>query len=143
MKYERVGELESKAAVFESEIGRKKLSRRERIERWASLLEQHSGALSPFFRTEYLSPEARKSLRANNSPLALAFNDPVLRADGLSGDTLGEGIAYFALPEQTAHRLLCDCHYGGTMTGRRVASRLRSVAGPGILTRMWEWAAGR
>lgn len=143
MKYERIGELESKAAVFSSETNARKLSRRERIERWATLLEQHQGRLVPFHRTEYLSPEARKALRADNSPLALAFNDPVLRDDGLSSDTLGEGISYFVLSEQKAHRLLCDCHYAGTMTGKQVASRLRSAAGPGLIERVWEWATGR
>jgi hypothetical protein len=132
VKYERIGELGSKAAIFSPQTEVKRLSRRERIER-----------LAPFIRTEYLSPEARKSLRADNSPLALAFGDPVLREDGLSDDTLGEGIAYFGLSEQKAHRLLCDCHYSGTMTGKMVASRLRSMAEPGLFERLRQWATGR
>lgn len=142
MKYERVDELGSKAAVFSSNKA-KKLSRRERIERWATLLEQHQGRLVPFVGTEYLTYEARKALRADNSPLALAFGDPILRDDGLSSDALGEGTAYFGLSERTAHRLLCDCHYSGTMTGKQVASRLRSAAEPGIAERLWVWATGR
>ena len=143
MKYEHVDELGSKAAIFPSKMEVRKLSRRERIERWATLLEEHPGRLMPFVRTEYLSQTARKALRVDNSPLALAFGDPILRDDGLSSDSLGDGIAYFGLSQQKAHRLLCDCHYSGTMTGKLVASRLRSAAKPGIAERLWEWAAGR
>lgn len=142
MKYERVDELVSKADIFSSQNEVKKLTRRERIERWATLLEQHRDKLVPFMRTEYLTYEARKALRADNSPLALAFSDPILREDGLSSDALGEGIAYFGLSEQTAHRLLCDCHYSGSMTGKQVASRLRSAAAPGLAERLWGWVTG-
>ena len=142
MKHELVDDLKSKAEIVfpKTEV---KMSRRERVERWATLLENHQGRLLPFLRTEYLSYEARKALRADDSPLTLAFSDPVLRNDGLTGDTLGEGIAYFGLSEQKAHRLLCDCHYSGTMTGREVASRLRLAAKPNLAERFWEWATGR
>ena len=142
MKYESIGELGSKATIFPLKTEARKLSRRERIERWATLLEQHQGRLVPFVRTEFLSCDARKALRADNSPLALAFSDRILRDDGLSSDTVGDGIAYFGLSEQKAHRLLCDCHYSGTMTGKQVASRLRAAAQPGLAERLWKWATG-
>lgn len=142
MKHELLDDIKSKAEVVFSKT-EVKMARRERIERWATLLERHEGRLMPFLRTEYLPYEARKVLRADGSPLALAFGDPVLREDGLTGDTLGEGMAYFGLSEQKAHRLLCDCHYSGTMTGREVASRLRSAAKPSLGERFWEWATGR
>lgn len=143
MKYEPVNELGSKAAIFPATKSARKLSRRERIERWATLLEEHPGRLVPFVRTEYLSNTARKALRVDNSPLALAFGDPILRDDGLSSDTLGDGITYFGLSQQKAHRLLCDCHYSGTMTGKQVASRLRAAARPGLAEQLWDWATGR
>ena len=143
MKYEHVDELGSKAAIFSSRTEGKKLSRRERIERWVTLLEQHQGRLMPFVGTEYLSYKARRALRVDNSPLALAFGDPVLRKDGLSNDTLGEGTAYFGLSNEKAHRLLCDCHYSGAMTGKEVASRLRLATEPGLGARFWAWATGR
>jgi hypothetical protein len=142
MKYERIAELGLKAAIFPPKADARKLSRQERIERWASLLEQHPDRMVPFYRTEYLSYHARQALRGDNSPLALAFGDPLLRADGLSGDTMGEGRAYFGLSERKAHRLLCDCHYSGSMTGKEVASRLRSMAEPGLVERFRTWATG-
>lgn len=143
MKYEHVDELGLKAVIFSPKTEGRKLSRQERIERWATLLEQHQGRLVPFVGIEYLSYDARRALRVNNSPLALAFGDPILRNDGLSTDTLGEGTAYFGLSKQQAHRLLCDCHYSGTMTGKEVASRLRSATGRGLGERLWAWATGR
>jgi hypothetical protein len=143
VKHELLDELKSKAEIVFSKTEVKKMPRRERIERWATLLEHHQGRLLPFLRTEYLSYEARRALRADNSPLALAFSDPILRNDGLASDTLGDGIDYFGLSEQKAHRLLCDCHYSGTMTGKEVASRLRTAAQPGLGERLWAWATGR
>jgi hypothetical protein len=143
VKHELLDDIKSKAEIVFSKAETGKMSRSERIERWASLLEQHQDRLMPFLRTEYLPYEARRMLRADNSPLALAFSDPILRNDGLTGDTLGEGIAYFGLSEQKAHRLLCDCHYSGTMTGKEVASRLRSAARPGLVERFRDWVTGR
>ena len=140
MKHDRLDELQSKAEIVFSKTELKKMSRRERIERWASLLEEHQGRLMPFLRTEYLSYEARKVLRTDDSPLALAFSDPILRNDGLADDSLGEGIAYFGLSEHKAHRLLCDCHYRGTMTGAKVAAHLRLIAKGGLAQRIWNWA---
>lgn len=143
MKHEHLDELRLRAEVLPSSTEVRKLSRRERIERWATLLEQHQGRLLPFIRTEYLSYHERRALRGDDSPLAVAFRDPLLRADGLTGDTLGEGLAYFGLSEQKAHRLLCDCHYAGTMTGMNVATRLRASTKAGLAERFWEWATGR
>jgi hypothetical protein len=142
MKYESLGELESKAAVFSWQTEPRKLTRQERIERWATLLDQHQGPLVPFVRTEFLPSEERESLRADNSPLAIAFGDRMLRDDGLAGDTLGDGMAYFELSEWRAHRLLCDCHYSG-MTSKEIASRLRATARPGLIERLRTWATGR
>ncbi len=108
------------------------MSRREKLERWAMLLDRHRGRLLPLMRVEYLSEEARRVLRGADSPLSVAYNDPILRTEGLASDRLGEGIAFFELTEQEAHHLLCECHYCGTMTGETVAARARFAAiGPG------------
>ena len=142
MKHQAIDELRANAELVpEGRAGR--LSRRERIERWADLLEAHQGALRPFIRVEALSRHQRRALRAEDTPLALAFKDPVLRADGLRNDTLGEAMNYFDLSEHNAHRLLCDCHYRGTMTGANLAARLRPLAKGGILQRIWSWGTGR
>lgn len=104
------------------------MSRREKLERWAMLLDRHRGRLLPLMRVEYLSEQARKALRGDDSPLSVAYNDPILRAEGLASDRLGNGTVFFELTEQEAHHLLCECHYCGTMTGETVAARVRFAA---------------
>ncbi len=45
-------------------------------------------SLRSLFETEYMGPERRYALREDNSPLTVAFQDPVLRAEGLESDLL-------------------------------------------------------
>jgi hypothetical protein len=147
MKHQTLEELGSTAEVvaFGSEIGT--MTRGERLERWATLLEKHEGPLTALRRTEYLLPEQRFALRADDSPLSLAYRDPVLRAHGLASDRLGDVTTFFDLTDEEAHHLVCDCHYSGTMTGPRVAARLRACANGdsprGVLNRAYSAMTGR
>ncbi|MDA8229881.1 MAG: hypothetical protein M0006_00930 [Magnetospirillum sp.] len=110
---------------------RQKLSRAERLNRWADLLESQAGRPLPALEdVEYVTPGVRRDMRKDDSPLAVAFADPVLRADGLASDRLGDAMDYFGLSDRQAHWLLCDCHYGGRMTASEVASRVRDEARP-------------
>jgi hypothetical protein len=115
------------------------MSRRERLMRWADVLEAHRESLNALREIEYLSPEERRAYRAFNTPLTVAFDDPVLREEGLSGDSLGSAMDFFEMTDEDAHRLLCDCHYMGSMTGSGLASRIRHYAvhpAGGV----WSWA---
>lgn len=141
MKHQPIDDLKVKAEIISPESRVRKLSRRQRIERWAELLQAHQGTLRPFIRVEALSRQQRWALRADDTPLALAYGDPVLRADGLRSDRLGDAISYFDLTEHSAHRLLCDCHYRGTMTGANLAARLGPIAKGGLVQRLWDWMA--
>ena len=74
------------------------LSRRERLERWAEALERLNGArVRSLVRTEYVPREERDLMRVDNSPLSVAFEDPVLRAEGLKSDKLGDSTTFFGL----------------------------------------------
>lgn len=117
-----------------------RLSRRERIERWATVLEKHRGPLSALRQIEYLPPEGRRAYRDPGSPLAVAYQDPVLRDDGLESDKLGDAMDYFEMSEEDAHRMLCDCHYHGAMTGAGLAARMRHFANRGERSGLWERA---
>jgi hypothetical protein len=108
------------------------MTRRERLDRWADLLDLYAGPMEALYRIEYLSETDRRAYRGGETtPLAIAFRDPVLRADGLAGNTLGDAMDYFAMSDEDAHHLLCDCHYMGSLTGRNLAARLRRFAGGG------------
>src|SRR5262249_2183416 len=106
-----VVELEERVAASPREL------RRTRLERLAKVLGEHDGPVTLLSRIEYLPEQDRLPLRIDNSPLEIAYRDPLLRAQGLAGDRLGDGIAFFDLSPAEAHYLLCDCHYSGMVTG--------------------------
>jgi hypothetical protein len=113
------------------------LSRQARLRRWADALEGH-GPLNALSRIEYLAPERRRAYRDANTPLSVAFADPVLREAGLGSDRLGDAMDFFEMSDRDAHKLLCDCHYLGSMTGPKLAKRLRRHAAP--RASLWSWA---
>ena len=78
--------------------------------------------------------------RVDNSPLTVAYNDPVLRADGLASDRLGDAVDYFELSDEEAHRVFCSCLYGESMTAGSVAARLRSMTKVNIGAPIAIWA---
>lgn len=132
MKHQTFGEVLSKAQVsLEPPVAA--FSRRERLERWAHLLEVHSGKVFPFLGMEHLRRHDFMALRGDETPLSVAFADRTLRADGLGGDSVGDVMDYFGLSRGQVHRLFCDCHYAGTMTPPAVASQLRWIAGGGLI----------
>jgi len=115
------------------------LSREERLQRWIDLLEADpKRRLSSLGEIEYKPPAERALLREDNSPLSVAYEDPVLRADGLSSDRLGDAMRYFALSDGQAHYALCSCLSGHAIEAGTCAQRLRNATG----NVAWESAAG-
>lgn len=104
-----------------------RLSRRQRLERWAAVLERHRGELQSLHGTEYQSRSTRAAMRADNSPLTVAFDDPVLRAEGLKSDRLGDAERFFGLSAREAHEILCYCHAGWSMSPRVASIRVHEV----------------
>ncbi len=103
----------------------------ERLEMWAKALERHAGPLNAPRRLEHLSPDELRAYRGSNTPLTVAFNDPMLRAEGLKGDSLGDAMEFFDLSHRMTHWMLCDCHYHGTDD----RSRPRQAASPACARR--------
>jgi hypothetical protein len=113
------------------------MSRCERLERWAALLEASGAKLTPFQDVELLSPLEREILQSPTSPLAVAYQDPALRRAGLPSDRFGDGAAFFGLSQRQAHRILCSCGYFGTMRASEVARRIRALAERRRLREWW------
>jgi hypothetical protein len=110
------------------------LSRRERLERWAELLErQPDRTLRTLEEIEWKPRSERLALRADGSPLSVAFADPVLRSEGLKSDRLGDAMSFFELSEHEAHIVLCSCNGGETISAGETARRLRVIRSP----RLW------
>ncbi len=75
----------------------------------------------------------RLALSQPGSPLSFAYDDVSFRREGLAGETVGDGVAFFGLSMSEAHTLLCDCGYGGVARmgaplAQLVAARARSLA---------------
>jgi hypothetical protein len=105
------------------------MSRRERLERWAEALERRTARrLSTIQGTEFGGRREREAKRADHSPLTVAFEDPLLRAEGLRGDRVGDAVGFFDLSHGEVHRLVCYCHYGPTVSSGAVAARVRAMA---------------
>lgn len=142
MEHKKFDEIERLARIVP--IREPKMSRRERLDRWATLLEQHGQKpLKALRQIEFLPGHEREAARSDNSPLSIAFADPVLRQEGLASDRFGDALAFFELPVGQAHYLLCDCHYQGSMTGRGVATRIRSIARRVTFGELWNRMRGR
>lgn len=119
------------------------LTRRERLERWAEVLEREPDArLRALGEIEFQPRHARPLMRADGSPLTVAYADPVLRAAGLRGDTLGDAMLFFGLSERQGHRLLCSCMNGWSVSADRAAAQIRRIGNPDLRVRIAAWAVG-
>ncbi len=130
MKHTRLDELRHLADIGVAP-SRTALTRRERLERWAEILDRDpERRLKTLEEMEFVPRDERALMRADNSPLTIAFQDPVLREEGLGSDRLGDAKLFFGLSEGQAHRLLCSC-----MNGRAIHSGLAARRVRGIVTR--------
>ena len=130
MKHQTIAELTTIADVQPTKTV---MSRCDRLERWAECLERDpQRPLRSLDGIEY-GPEAqRREVRENNSPLSIAFADPVLREEGLKGDKLGDALDFFDMSQNEAHRVLCSCMHGRTMQAGDVARRVRGIMTPNL-----------
>ncbi len=129
MEYKSFDELRGLADVHGAT--KPVLSRRERLERWAELLERDPARrLRSLGEIETRTPAERLLMRSPDSPLSVAFEDPVLRGAGLASDRLGDGMSFFEISEDDAHRLRCSCLNGWSMSSGKVARGVRKIASP-------------
>ena len=105
--------------------------RAQRLELWAKALDRHGSApVRLFHQLEFMPRSEWGSLRVEESPLTIAFNDSSLRAAGLQRDRLGDAMAFFDLGERDTHRMLCSCMHGAAMSASRAAGIVRQIADP-------------
>lgn len=130
MKHHTLDELRTVAEVQPCSAARP-MSREERLDRWAELLERNPHwRLSTLFETEYQAPDVLAAMRNDHSPLSVAFGDPVLRAAGLSDDTFGEAKRFFELEDAQLHDVICYCHFGATVPAASAARQIRAMLAP-------------
>ena len=144
MKHQPIEQLRAIAAI-RSEVA--PMSRRDRLQRWASLLDlEPERRLNTLRETELYRPLQRGKIRGDVSPISIALADPVFRAQGLRDDTYGEAKRFFALSDRQIHEILCYCRFGETTTGHAAAlavNRLIEVESrPGWVNRLRQWLSG-
>lgn len=127
MKHQTLDQLHTVADVH-AEATYLVETRSQRLERWAKLLEENPDRrLEALPGTEYKSPEMREMMRDDGSPITVAFEDPIFRAQGLKDDTYGEARRFFELTDWQLHDIVCHCHVGATIRARWAASRVRAA----------------
>ncbi|WP_192257896.1 hypothetical protein [Mesorhizobium silamurunense] len=137
MKHQTVDQLNAVADVH-AEAAVLIASRGQRLERWAQLLEQDPGRrLMALAGTEYATPDVREKMRSTGSPITVAFEDPIFRAQGLKDDTYGEAKRFFELSDWQLHEVVCHCHVGANLPARWAASRVRAAISPGSGILAW------
>jgi hypothetical protein len=140
MEYKSVTQL-AEVATVDAEA-RPPMSQIERLQRWADLLDQNPDRrLNTLFETEFQFPAVRDAMRVDDSPVSVALADPLLRSDGLAGDSYGEAKRFFGLTDHQLHHALCFCHYGATLPADSAAKSLRGVVSSlsetGLMARVW------
>lgn len=128
MKHQSISELERASEVRSTPP--QPMARGERIKRWAMLLEANPDRqIHTLSEIETKHRRQYDVVRADNSALTVAFDDPVLRSEGLKSDTFADAITFFGLSECDAHYVLCSCLNGQTMTAGAAASKVHGLAG--------------
>ena len=140
MKHQTLEKLQVVAEVGKDY--RRTMSRSERLDRWAQLLERNpEKRLTTLRETEYQPEGVRALLREDGSAIWVAFQDPVLRDAGLKDDSYGEAKRFFELTDGQLHEVICYCHLGETVSAATTARHIRSVLTgkrPGMFARMHE-----
>jgi hypothetical protein len=103
------------------------MTRRERLERWAEVLgNDPKRRLETLGEIEFAGAVDRLFMRADNSPLTVALEDPALVAAGLKSDRLGDALTFFAISESEAHYIMCSVRIRGRT--RDKASRVNGIS---------------
>lgn len=128
MKHQTLFEVHERADIQREAPAQAPMSRTARLERWVEVLTEQGGdLLTTLEGTEYKSVDERAVMRRDNSPLTVAYRDPVLRGAGLANDTYGEAKRFFGLSDHDLHYVVCHCHCGARMSGHAAADRVHAL----------------
>ncbi|HET6157590.1 MAG TPA: hypothetical protein VFE34_04525 [Dongiaceae bacterium] len=129
MEHKNLDKIRDVAEILPNWLNPRPLSKSERLECWAEALEREGGRqLNTLFQVEYAPATRRATVRADDSLLTVAYNDPRLRAEGLGGDTMGDAVTFFGISERQMHDIVCFCHHGPTIAANTAAAQIRAAA---------------
>ena len=128
MHHRTLEEINQVARIAPAPTLDRRALRRQRLQRFADLLDSYLGPIRLLSRIEYLPLAERHALRHDSSPLAVAYADVEFRRAGLAGDTVKDAMDFFDLSSREVHTLFCDCHVGPSIDARSIAAGIRTVA---------------
>ena len=139
MRHQTLDELHTIAEVHSDPV-QPGMTRNQRLERWSELLErQPDRPLAALAGTEHRPSPERDTMRSEGSPISVAFEDPILRAEGLENDSYGAAKRFFELTDWQLHEIVCHCFVGASMRSARAARYVRAAMdGRGILAGLRE-----
>jgi hypothetical protein len=105
------------------EVAAPTMTRSEKLERWATLIEAYPHLVALFDRLEHMRPIDRERAQVTGSAFSLAARDPVLKDAGLAGGTVGDVKKFFELSDDELHAFSCNC--GGGIDNFEMARRIR------------------
>lgn len=148
MEHKSTDQLRQVADLGRAQPRTEPMSQRDRLLRWAWLLErQQWRSLNTFSGTERCTAGVRNRMRRADSSISVAFQDPILRRAGLEDDSYGAAKEFFGLSDHQLHNIVCDCHYGARMTARYAAWLVRgTIPRPPLrsyLGQAWQRLVGR
>lgn len=139
MKHTTLDHLKTVADVEAGQLA-PTMTREQRLERWAELLEKAPDRLlATLPGTEYQPIRKRDTMRGDNSPISVAFEDPALREEGMKDDSYGEAKRFFDITDWQLHEIVCYCHFGATLKSGSAARHVRNILahqGQGVFTRL-------
>lgn len=107
-----------------------KMTRREKLIRWADLIRKVSRPIGLYHALEYMSwPQLCGTCigPGDITALGIAASDPVFQAQGLNASTsIADALRFFELTITQAHAFSCDC--GGAISNDQQADRIERLA---------------
>ena len=107
-----------------------KMTRKEKLLRWAQLVRQAHRELGLYSNLEHMTSHQLRNMMIQNNGLtafAIAVKDPEFAAQGLqSPSSLHDIITFFELSVYEAHVFSCDC--GGYISNSEQARRIEGLA---------------
>lgn len=106
-----------------------KMTRQEKLQRWAKLVRETNSGLHLYNSLEYMSQAqlyAFTVIADHRTAFSVAVADPEFKAQGLENHTLGGVLKFFEISVHEAHAFSCDC--GGSISNEQQARRIESLA---------------
>ena len=148
MEHRTLQQLQNVAELHPRESRSLPGTKRERLNRWAEVLERDPNRqLTMLIGAEHRAPSQRDRMACKDSPMAVAFEDPVLRTAGLEDASYGAARRFFHLADWELHGIVCSCCHGPTARAKSIARRVRAATPPtdlaDVLGRIWRFIVGR